>query len=180
MRNLLLGTLCLTTLAVAPRNAVAVADVQTEQLQAKVKQLEAQVKSLQAEVARLKSLLESAKITKENPKAAAEARRLADLYRALQKDPRNRDLRERALVLAKKLALARPLYRIAWHVLLTGGALMDSMSLADAEKLLGPRTDDTKGSVGWYFNPNHRLHVAPYLTAQKTQHGLSGWKIVNR
>jgi hypothetical protein len=171
---------CLAVLVVVPPSVSAVADNETERLQAKVKQLEAEIKSLQAEVARLKAQLAVGKALKDDPQLAADARRLTQLHQALKKDPKNKEVRQQAVALAKKLALARAPYPIVWTVLLSNGLLKDGMSLADAEKLIGPRTEETKTSVGWYFNPNHRLHVAPYLTAKKTQDGLSGWMLTSR
>jgi hypothetical protein len=54
------------------------------------------------------------------------------------------------------------------------------MTVEQAEKLLGPATEKTAGRVGWYFNPNHQRHVAPFLGARVTEKGLVGWKLISR
>ena len=67
-----------------------------------------------------------------------------------------------------------------WQVLLETKVLEDGMTVEQAENLLGPATEKSPDRLGWYDNPDHRRHVAPYLGDRVTKKGLVGWKLISR
>jgi hypothetical protein len=179
MRNSLLATACLAALALGPGRLGAGGEPEIDRLKAKIRQLEKENQALRAELARLKGVSHKTAIPEPDANQLADLRRLAELYQAMQNSPKDKQLRQRAVVLAKALALARPPSVLSWKVLLETGILKDGLPIQDAQELLGPATDQSNQTIGWYFNPYGR-HVAPYLFAQKTKGGLSGWKIGRR
>ncbi|MFL5244804.1 MAG: hypothetical protein ACJ8FY_22110 [Gemmataceae bacterium] len=182
-----IGLFCLLGV---PYGRLAIADESSASLKARVELLEAENKALRAEVNRLKEKLDKPAGAKpDEARLEADFRRLAELERALRKEPADTKLRQEASELAKNLAKHKP-GKIVWQVLLTTGVLKDGMSIKEAEKLLGPATgtgdrhiEPAKGTtdrqIEWYFNPDNR-HVAPNLTAKVTKDGLSGWQIGSR
>ena len=84
-----------------------------------------------------------------------------------------------AASLALKLASTERGNKLIWEILVQAKVLKDGMTLADAEKLLGPPTKKTDAHVEWYFNDAGR-HVAPCLSAKKTDNGLESWRLGNR
>ena len=149
MRTPLLTWLCLLMF-------VAASQAQRERRDPEL--LEAENKLLQAEVTRLSLQL------------------LKALDRLLRVEPHDRGVQLDAAVLASQLAPKSPGNRLVWRVLLATGTLRDGVSLAEAERLLGPPTTRSDKQVEWYFNPESALHVAPYLRARITDAGLTEWK----
>jgi WD40 repeat protein len=126
-----------------------------------------------------------------------ELRLLSYLDKRLQENPEDRTIRLEAAVIAAQLARHVPGNMIVWRVLLTTKTLKDGMTLADAEKLLGPPTSSSDTHVEWYYNQpglhpdplNSRLkrsfmagarHVAPFLRAKVTDEGLYEWQLGRR
>ncbi len=166
--------------AVAACQADEGTGAETAQLRAKVKELETENKALRAEVARLKD--QAGKAPGQKPDKArldTDVRLLLLLDKALTEKPNDQTLQQDAAALATRLAPDLPGNPLIWRVLLKTRTLTDGMSLAGAEKLLGPPTEKSDKDVGWYFNP-YGLHVAPYLHAKVTKEGLAEWKINNR
>lgn len=149
-------------------------------LRARVRALEAENAALKAEVARLKGQAARPTGKADTPEVQAGLRRLLELERALAEKPDAADVRKEAAGLAAKLAPDLPGNRLVWGMLVKAGVLKDGMTLKDAERLLGPPTDHSGTAVGWYHNPGHRLHVAPYLHARVTGDGLTDWKLNSR
>ncbi|MBI1914575.1 MAG: hypothetical protein HYS12_07530 [Planctomycetes bacterium] len=179
MRSLLPYMAGLILFVCSPQGRLAASDDETANLKLRVQQLEAEVKALREELARLKGELHNVPGGKsEEARLATDVRLLMHLAKALEKEPKNLDLRLDTAALAKRVAPRRPC-RLVWEVLLKTDTLKDGLSLQEAEKLLGPPTDKSDSHVGWYFNPDNR-HVAPYLRAKDTKEGLAEWKIVNR
>jgi predicted RNase H-like nuclease (RuvC/YqgF family) len=168
--------LCILCCLCALCGSASASGEEIARLKARVEQLGAENKALRAEVTRLKDELYKVPGGKsDEARLATDVRRLAELQKALQKNPGDPKFREEAEELAKRVAPRHP-GKLVWEVLRTTGVLKEGMSLKEAEKLLGPATAKSDREVEWYFNPNHR-HVAPNLTASVTRAGLSGWKI---
>jgi hypothetical protein len=163
------------TAAFGQADPPAVAEV--AKLKAQVNALEAENAALRTEVANLKGF--SVKAPAGKPDKAA-LRRLLELEKALGAKPDDPDVRKEAAELATHLAPDLPGNQLVWSLLLKAGVLKDGMAVKDAQKLLGPATDQSDGIIGWYFNPGHRLHVAPYLYAKVTKDELSEWKLNRR
>jgi len=151
-------------------------DAEEARLRDRVKALEAENAALKAEVARLKGIAPTGQTDEAHQ---AGLRKLLELERALGEKPADAAVRKEAADLAARLAPDLPGNRMVWGMLLKTGVLKDGMTLTDAEKLLGPPTDKSGTVVGWYFNPANR-HVAPYLHAQPTEDGWTGWKLTSR
>jgi hypothetical protein len=148
-------------------------------LRAKIKQLEAENKSLRNRIEELETLLAK-------PVPAADAKQINDdltklqgMLKAFNENPKDEERRRDLAALAVSVAGKGP-YKLAWEALVKTGTLGNGMTIEEAEKILGPATDRTKDRIGWYHNPNHARHVAPYLNAKVTKDGLSDWSIVNR
>ena len=150
-------------------------------LRTQIAELRAENLALRAELARLKGSSDKTPASKADAASVnADLRRLLDLDKAMTEKAGDESLRKDAAALATRLAPDLPGNHLVWRVLLKTKVLRDGLSLAEAEKLLGPATDKSDKLVGWYFNPNHRMHVAPYLYAKVTKDGLAEWKLVNR
>jgi hypothetical protein len=183
MRTILLpvGAVLALAVAVTACRAADSPDEEIAKLRVMFKELEAVNQALRAEVARLKGILY--KIPEAKPDKARQdkdLRVLSDLYKALREKPDDQELRKEAAKLARKLGPQLPGNRLVWQVLLQTRTLNDGLSLAEAMQLIGPPTEMSEQYVGWYFNPGHRLHVAPYLHAKLTKEGLMEWKLTNR
>jgi hypothetical protein len=109
-----------------------------------------------------------------------DVRLLHHLQEAMREKPDDRSLRTDAADLAKRIAPHSKGNRTVWQVLLDTKVLDDGMTVERAEKLLGPATEKSPERLGWYFNPNHQRHVAPFLGAGVTEKGLVGWKLTSR
>src|SRR4051794_17709870 len=170
---------CLLAFLSVPYGGLAAADEDVARLKARVEKLEAENKALRAEVVRLKDEYKVPGGKSDEARLATDFRRLVELDQALRKAPADSKVRQEAAELAKRLAKLQP-GKVVWQVLLNTGVLKDGMSVAEAEKLLGPATGKSDRHVEWYFNPGDKLHVAPNLTAKVTKDGLSGWKVDRR
>ena len=182
MRAKWLSVWTILSLAVAATGACRAdegGDPEITRLRAEVKELEADNKALRAEVARLKGEVSRVPGGKsEEARLATDVRLLTHLAGALEKEPKNPNLRLDTRALAERLAPRCPC-RLVWEVLLKTDALKDGLSVREAEKLLGPATGKSDTHVEWYVNPEGR-HVAPYLRAEVTKDGLAAWKLGNR
>lgn len=146
-------------------------------LGAKVKELEAENQALRAEVVRLKDRQYKIPGGKaDEARLDADLRLLEHLGKTLKEKPNDQAVRAEAAALATRLAPRLPGNLWIWWVLLTTRTLKDGLSLADAEKLLGPATGKSDKHVDWYFNPRNR-HVAPCLSARVTKEGLVEWDL---
>jgi hypothetical protein len=155
------------------------ADAEVAKLRDRIKALEAENAALKAEVARLKGQPAKPAVKADTAEVQAGLRRLLKLEKALAEKPDDAAVRKEAAGLAAKLAPEVPGNRLVWGMLLKSGVLKDGMLLKDAEKLLGPPTDNTGETVGWYFNSTG-AHVAPFLHDRLTEDGLSDWKLNSR
>jgi hypothetical protein len=184
MRTTWLGISALVGLvgAVAVCRAGEGLETENVKLRAKLKKLEAENQVLRAKLARLQAKQD--KVAEGNADKlrlhAKDLRRLMDLDKALQENPKDGALQKKAAALARQLAPDLRGHPLIWRVLLKTRTLKDGLSLADAEKLLGPPTEKSGKHVGWYFNPRHRRHVAPYLSANVTKEGLADWNLGSR
>jgi hypothetical protein len=138
--------------------------------------LKAQIERLEAENKALKS---DAEARAELARLGLDVRLLHHLQEAMREKPDNRSLKTEAADLARRIAPHSKGNRTVWQALLDTMVLEDGMTVEQAEKLLGPATEKSPERLGWYFNPNHRRHVAPYLGARVTEKGLVGWKLIS-
>jgi hypothetical protein len=167
--------------AVAASRADEASGAGIARLGAKAKELRAENKSLRPEVAQLKDEPAKAPVGKpDKARLDTDLRLLLSLDKALNENPNDRTIQQDAAALAARLAPDLRGNPLIWRVLLKTRTLKDGMSLAGAEQLLGPPTEQSDKDVGWYFNPDGRLHVAPCLHAKVTKEGLAEWKIYNR
>jgi cell division protein FtsB len=179
VRSFLPYLACSVLFAFSPHGRLAASDDEKAQLRQRAQQLEAETKALREEVSRLKNELTKVPGGKsEEARLATDLRLLLHLAKALEKEPKNLDLRLDTAALAKRLAPRSP-SRLVWDVLLKTQTLKDGVSIEEAEKTLGPPTERSDSHIGWYFNPTDR-HVAPYLRAKLTKEGLADWKLANR
>jgi hypothetical protein len=121
MRNSLLATACLAVLALGPGRLGAGGEPEKGRLKAKSRKLENENQALRAELARWKGVSHKTAIPEPDANQVADLRRLAELYQAMQKRAKDKQLRQRAVVLARALALARPPSVLSWKVLLQTG-----------------------------------------------------------
>jgi hypothetical protein len=183
MRTILLpgGAVLALAVAVTACRAADSPDEDIAKLSVKVKELEAVNQALRSEVARLKGILYKMLEAKpDKVQLDKDLKELSDLSKALKEKPDDQDVFKKASALAKQLGPHLPGNRLVWQVLLQTRTLKDGLSLAEAMQLVGPPTDMSEKYVGWYFNPGHHLHVAPYLNAKLTKEGLVEWKLTNR
>jgi hypothetical protein len=148
-------------------------DPEVARLKARVEQLEAENKSLR------EALKGDADARAELTRLALDIRMLHRLQAAMIEKPNDYVLKTDAADLAKRIAPHSKGNRTVWQVLLDTKVLEDGMTVERAEKLLGPATEKSPERLGWYFNPNHQRHVAPYLGARITEKGLVGWKLIS-
>jgi hypothetical protein len=140
-------------------------DPEVARLQARVERLEAENKALR------EALKGDADARAEVTRLALEIRLLHRLQAAMREKPDDSVLRTDAVDLARRIAPHSKGNRVVWQVLLETKALEDGMTVEQAEKLLGPATEKSPDRLGWYDNPDHRRHVAPYLGARVTEKG---------
>lgn len=179
MRNLRPTVTGVILCVLSPLGPMAAAADDNAQLKLRVEQLELEVKALRGEVTRLREeLAGEPAVNTEQARLALDIRLLSHLVSAVDKEPDNLSLRKDTADLARRLAREWP-GRVAWNCLLKLGVLHDGISIGEAERILGPQTDEFAGHVGWYFNP-HGRHVAPYLHAKVTEEVLTEWGISNR
>jgi hypothetical protein len=142
-----------------------------------IARLKAEVERLQSENRALKG---DAEARVELARLGLDVRLLHHLQEAMREKPDDRSLRTDAADLARRIAPHAQGNRTVWQALLDTKVLEDGMTVEQAEKLLGPATEKSAERVGWYFNPNHQRHVAPFLGARVTEKGLVGWKLISR
>ncbi len=131
---------------------------------------------LEEEVAKLRKLLaESQKQRRES-----DILLLVYLDRQIEAKTADDSMTRNARRVAKRLAPTEKGNRLVWRVLISTRTLHDGLSLAEAKHLLGPPTNQTSSTVGWYFNPNNR-HVAPFLRATIDENKAThSWRTGNR
>ncbi len=142
---------------------------------ARVRELEAEVRALKKQVAALELALKRA-----DPVYQSDlVRRFGEARARLKEKPGDAGALTAAREAATELARLPTASHVGWQPLLDTGLLKDGMTPAEAEALLGPPTERRPGRVGWYHNPGHRMHVAPYLSAAEADGRLTGW-VLNR
>jgi predicted RNase H-like nuclease (RuvC/YqgF family) len=109
MRGLAPHVLCLLAWLSAPGSYLEAADEESARLKARVEQLEAENKALHAEIVRLRDELYKVPGGKsDEARLATDMRRLAEIDKALQKEPNDPKVREEAAELARRLAPLQP------------------------------------------------------------------------